>query len=157
MKKTSIVAVLAAILLLNSSAVDGAANAESDTDAAITAATASLDEYMLRFNARDAEGWAGTLNYPHVRVAGGQVRVWQTEKEFADYMDFHVFAQRFGWDHSHWLTRKVITASPDKVHFATVFQRFNDKNEPIATFESLYVVTNVDGHWGTQVRSSFAP
>ena len=29
---------------------------------------------------------------------------------------------------------EVIMASPDKVHISTVFQRFNDRNEPIATY-----------------------
>ncbi len=157
MKKMWIIPFSIAVLLAGHTAVDGASDTETETDTAIAAATASLDEYMLRFNARDPEGWAATFNYPHIRIASGQVRIWQTEKEFAEYMDFDVFAQRFGWDHSHWLTRKIISASPDKVHFATTFQRFNDKNEPIATFKSLYVVTKIDGHWGTQVRSSFAP
>jgi len=48
-------------------------------------------------------------------------------------------------------------ASPNKVHIATVFQRLNDQNEPIARYQSLYLVTLVDGHWGTQARSSLAP
>ena len=48
-------------------------------------------------------------------------------------------------------------ASPRKVHIETVFQRFNSDNEPIGTFQSLYIVTYVDGHWGTQARSSLAP
>ena len=64
---------------------------------------------------------------------------------------------RTGWDHSSWLARDVSLVSPGKVHVNTVFQRFNDKNEPIGTYESLYIVTLVDGHWGTQARSSLAP
>ena len=64
---------------------------------------------------------------------------------------------RIGWDHSHWLSREVTMASPEKVHISTVFQRFNDRNEPIAMYQSLYLVTLVDGHWGTQARSSLAP
>jgi len=47
--------------------------------------------------------------------------------------------------------------SPAKVHIATKFQRFNEKNESIGTYESLYIVTKADGHWGTQARSSLAP
>lgn len=146
-----------ACLLGMSSQVHGAGEYSAEQQSAIDAAMLSLDEYMLAFNARDPKAWAATLNYPHVRIASGDVRIWETEQEFAAYMDFDAFADRFGWDHSHWLTRDVVSVTPDKVHVMTTFQRFNDKNEPIATYASLYIVTEVDGHWGTQARSSSAP
>ena len=38
---------------------------------------------MTAFNARDSEAWAATLNYPHLRIASGELKVWQTEEEFA--------------------------------------------------------------------------
>ncbi len=102
------------------------------------------------------EAWAATLNYPHVRFASGGVTVWESAEEFAMREQFEHLA-RIGWDHSHWLSREVTLASPDKVHISTVFQHFNDRNEPIAKYQSLYLVTLVDGHWGTQARSSLAP
>ena len=64
---------------------------------------------------------------------------------------------RTGWDHSSWVSRDVSLVSSGKVHFNTVFQRFNGENKVIGTYESLYIVTLVDGHWGTQARSSLAP
>ena len=123
----------------------------------VAAAMVALDEFMAAFNARDPEAWAATLNYPHVRFASGTVRVWETKEEFAAYMDFDAFAERFGWDHSGWDRRDVAQSGKDKVHFATTFSRYDADNKKIATFDSLYVVTKVDGHWGTQARSSFAP
>ena len=147
-------------LLVGVSVIGGglyAAERDRATEEAIASAMQSLDEYMVAFNARDPKAWAATLSYPHVRMASGSVRVWETEEEYANYMDFDAFAERFGWDHSHWISREVIGANADKVHIDTVFQRFNDKNEPIATFNSLYIVTRVDGRWGTQFRSSYAP
>ena len=134
-----------------------AADEQRETDEAIEAAMKSLDEYMEAFNSRDPKAWAATLSYPHVRLASGAVRVWETEEEYGDYMDFEAFAKRFGWDHSHWVSREVMGANSNNVHVSTVFQRFNDKNEPIAEFESLYIVTKVNGRWGTQFRSSYAP
>lgn len=129
----------------------------AENDAAIVAAMTSLDDYMKAFNARDPAAWAATLNYPHVRLASGAVRVWQTEQEYTDYMDFDAFAKRFGWDHSVWDKREVTQSGPDKVHFSTTFSRYDKDGNKIATFDSLYVVTKRDGHWGTQMRSSFAP
>jgi hypothetical protein len=35
--------------------------------------------------------------------------------------------------------------------------RFSTDNEIIGTYESLYIITEVAGHWGTQARSSLAP
>lgn len=123
---------------------------------AIDNATSALDEFMEAFNSRDMKAWAATLNYPHVRFASGAVTVWMNAEEFERGATFDRLP-RTGWDHSSWLARDVSLVSPGKVHVNTVFQRFNDKNEPIGTYESLYIVTLVDGHWGTQARSSLAP
>ena len=134
------------------------ASAQSDAELedAVAAAMAVMDAFMLAFNAREPEAWAASLNYPHVRFASGGVTVWESAEEFAQTRAFETLP-RAGWDHSHWLTREVTLASPEKVHISTVFQRFNSDNEVIGTYQSLYIVTQVDGHWGTQARSSLAP
>lgn len=116
----------------------------------------SLDDYMAAFNARDTETWAGTLHYPHVRIASSRVRVWQNKQEYIDYMDFSRLTA-IGWDHSQWDSREIVQSTKDKAHVAVQFSRFNKDNEKIATYESFYVLTLKDGHWGTQARSSFAP
>jgi hypothetical protein len=155
-RKTLFIAIAVALGLSLSAfrTVDQAQEANAE---AIAGAMAALDEFMLTFNSKDMEAWAATLNYPHVRFAGGGgVTVWESAEEFAMGTAFENLA-RIGWDHSHWLSREVTMASPNKVHIATVFQRFNDQNEPIARYQSLYLVTLVDGHWGTQARSSLAP
>jgi len=133
------------------------AQVQNENDAAIASAMAALDEFMLTFNARDPVAWAGSLNYPHVRFASGTVTIWHTAEEFAAGESFERLAA-IGWDHSRWLSREVVLVSAGKVHVNTVFQRFNANNEPIGTYESLYIVTrDANGHWGTQARSSLAP
>jgi hypothetical protein len=130
---------------------------QSDNDSAIASAMAALDKFMVTFNSRDPVAWAGTLNYPHVRFASGTVTVWQSADEFAAGESFERLAA-VGWHHSRWISRDVVLVSPEKVHVNTVFQRFNANNEPIGTYESLYIVTrDSNGHWGTQARSSLAP
>ena len=116
----------------------------------------ALDEFMVAFNSRDMSAWAKTLNYPHVRFASCTVTVWQSAEEFQRRATFERLP-RTGWDHSSWVSRDVSLVSSGKVHFNTVFQRFNGENKVIGTYESLYIVTLVDGHWGTQARSSLAP
>jgi hypothetical protein len=132
------------------------AQSSDETDVAVAGAMQAMDDFMLSFNARDPQAWAESLNYPHVRFASGTVTVWESAEEFAKTQAF-VALPASGWDHSHWLTRDVTLAAPGKVHIATVFQRFNSDNEVIGTYQSLYIITNVNGHWGTQARSSLAP
>ena len=115
-----------------------------------------LDSFMYSFNARDMEGWSDTLNYPHVRLAGGNVSVWETKE---DYSAMQVFdrLEATGCDHSDWVSREVVLVSENKVHISTVFQRFNKENKQMKKYQSLYIVTNNEGHWGVQARSSLAP
>lgn len=121
------------------------------------AALKALDAFMDAFNSRDAAAWAATLNYPHARFASGTVRLWESEKDCVEAMDFDAFANRFNWDHSAWDSREIFQSGKDKVHIAVQFSRYNAKGEKLTTYKSLYIVTKKDGHWGTQARSSFAP
>jgi hypothetical protein len=144
---------LCAILILALTSLS--AHADENT-AAISEAMTVLDKFMQAFNQRDAQAWSETLNYPHVRFASGSVAVYQDGQVFTDRPIFETLEQT-GWDHSHWLSREVVLASPAKVHIATVFQRFNIDNEAIGRYESLYIVTKVNDRWGIQARSSLAP
>lgn len=128
-----------------------AADAEAERNA-----RKAMDEFMTTFNARDAHAWAATLNYPHVRFASNQVRVYNTLEDFVK--ENANYAQRLApWDHSKWESMKVIQSGADKVHFAVEFIRYDKSGKEIGRFPSLYVVTLKDGHWGIQGRSSFAP
>jgi hypothetical protein len=60
------------------------------------------------------------------------------------------------WDHSRWQRREVIHAGADKVHIDTRFARYRRDGSLLGAFDSIYIVTRVDGRWGIQGRSSFA-
>jgi hypothetical protein len=119
-------------------------------------ARAAMEAFMTAFNARDAQAWAATLNYPHVRFASNDVRVYNTAADFTREMSD--YPKRLApWHHSRWESMKVIQSGPDKVHFAVTFVRYDANNKEIGKFPSLYIVTLKDAHWGVQARSSFAP
>lgn len=126
---------------------------ESDS---INKAMQVLDSFMYSFNTRDMNSWSETLNYPHVRIAGGKVTVWDTKEEYSATNVFNRLTAT-GWDHSAWLSKDVVLVSKNKVHISTVFQRYDKDNNPMKKYQSLYVVTNDEGHWGVQARSSLAP
>ena len=129
---------------------------EQNNKLAIENAMQVLDSFMTSFNARNMEEWSETLNYPHVRFAGSEVTLWNTKEEYSS-IDIFERLSSTGWHHSAWLSRKVILVSKNKVHISTIFKRYDENNNPLKQYQSLYIVTNKDGHWGVQARSSLAP
>ena len=125
-----------------------------DHPAAIAAAEAVLDAFMAAFNARDIEAWQQTFNFPSVRLASNTLTIID-----ADYHQPEMFGRGAltEWRHSAWARREVIHAGPDKVHFDTRFTRYRADGSVIGGFDSIYVITCEDGHWGVKARSSYAP
>lgn len=134
-------------------AVSAPVFAEAPADAAMRV----LDAFMEAFNARDKAALAETMHFPHVRIASGGVKVWETAEERMAEFDFDAFAERFGWDHSAWASREVVQSGENKVHIATTFVRYDADDREIARFDSMYVVSKIDGKWAIRARSSFAP
>lgn len=126
----------------------------SENDEAIAAAMRCLDDFMAAFNARDLGAFEKTFNFPSVRLASNALTI--LEPGFHTPEMFERGALR-DWHHSAWERREVIHAGPDKVHVDTRFTRYRADGTVIASFDSIYVVTRENGHWGVKARSSFAP
>ena len=115
-----------------------------------------MDQFLEAFNDRDIEAWSKTLNYPHVRFASGQVKVWENRQAFVSETNLQPLIES-GWNHSRWLRREVVLSSPLKLHNSTSFERYDKDNQAISAYESLYIITRKDNQWGIQARSSLAP
>lgn len=121
--------------------------------AAIEGAMAALDAHFAALNAGDEAALAASLHFPHYRLTGAKMQVWERpDSYFAD------FRNRAGddWHHSVWDFRRVIAAGPDKVHFDVQFTRYRADGSAIGRYRSMWVVTRRDGRWAAQLRSSFA-
>jgi hypothetical protein len=131
----------------------------TEGDAAARAALATTDAFLATFNAGDARGHAETLAYPHIRLASGQVRIWQTVDEGTSAMEGAIVAlrERAGWDHSEWDHRRVIHTGPGKVHLDVQFTRYRGDGSVIGVYPAVYVLVEQEGRWLIQCRSSFAP
>ncbi len=117
-----------------------------------------IERFMSTFNARDAAAWAGTLNFPHVRISDADLRLWETAEEYVGYMDFERFArQAGGWDRSAWESRRVVWAGEESAIVALRFNRYRADGTLISSFPTAYFLTLQDGRWGVRGRSSFAP
>lgn len=118
------------------------------------AAMACLDAFMAAFNARDMKAFEQTFNFPSIRLASNTMRIINRGDQTPATFDH---ASLKDWDHSAWEKREIIHSGDDKVHLNTRFTRYRKDGGIIGGFDSIYVVTCEDGHWGIKARSSFAP
>ena len=128
--------------------------------AAVDAAMAVADEFLATFNARDAAGHAATLAYPHVRLASGTVRIWDSIEQATEEMarNIPLLAERAGWDHSRWDHKRLIHEGDRKVHLDVQFTRYRADDSVIGVYPAVYVVVECDDRaWRIQARSSYAP
>jgi hypothetical protein len=129
-------------------------DAMEDAEQSVAAAMACLDAFMAAFNARDIAAWEETFNFPSVRLASNTLAIIQRGDHKPELFGQGALSE---WRHSAWERRAVIHAGKDKVHIDTRFTRYRADGSVIAGFDSIYVVTCEDGHWGVKARSSFAP
>jgi hypothetical protein len=120
---------------------------------ALEAAMGVLDRHFAALNTGDAVALAQTLHFPHYRLAGASMQVWENPENYL--RDFRLRAGS-DWHHSAWDFRNPICSSQEKVHFDTQFSRYRMDGSLIARYRSIWVVTCIDGRWAAQLRSSFA-
>jgi len=116
----------------------------------------TLDDFMAALNAYDAAAMDATMHFPHLRFAGGQMKMYQAPG--SNPMDlFTKLRNEDHWKYSTWDQRELIQFNEKKAHYALSYTRYREDGSVIGVYESLYVITLVDGHWGIQIRSSFGP
>lgn len=121
-------------------------------------AIAAIADFMAALNAGDADGLYDLLHLPHVRISGGGVAIWRDRSELeATYLrDFY---ERAGpdWHHTILDSAEVLHQAESKAHILIQFTRCRADGAAIAAYRSLWIMTRVNGGWGAQARSSFAP
>lgn len=122
-------------------------------DSHAQAARDVLHAHIEALNAGDEAGLAATLHFPHFRLSGANLKVWQTSESYFD--DFRKRAGQ-GWARSSFDDIRLLQASADKVHFDVEVNRYDQDGRRIAQFRSLWVATSEDGRWAAKFRSSFA-
>jgi hypothetical protein len=119
-----------------------------------------LDEFMANFNNRDYGAMATLFHFPHVRIAHGEVFIWNSAEEFLATRtpaDQERFVRATGWHRTEWDSREVVQVGEHKVHIAVRFTRYREDGSVIGTYNSFYILTKRNGRWGIQGRSSFVP
>ena len=115
-----------------------------------------VNAYQDAWNLRDVEGMNATFHFPHVRIASGRVTL--IERPMPNDPDLiKRFIEQTGWHYSLWDYRRAVQSCADKVHFAVQFTRYREDDSVIGHYPSMWIVVRIDGRWGVQARSSFAP
>jgi len=113
------------------------------------------DAYFQFFrsdSAKDAEGWAAVMSYPHVRVsAHGDRSYYETPADYAAGASWSA-REATGWVRSAGIEPRRVHESADKVHLAGGWTRYNAKDEPILRNRVTYTLTRIGGSWGIQAR-----
>jgi len=116
----------------------------------------ALDRFMDGLNRYDAQAMDAAMHFPHVRFAGGQIKIYP--KAGDNPMDlFERLRREDDWKYSSWVSRELVQCSDIKAHYALSYTRFRSDDSVIGVYESLYVLTKVNHAWGIQLRSSFGP
>jgi hypothetical protein len=115
-----------------------------------------LDDFMAALNAYDTGAMDRAMHFPHVRIAGGTVTVY--ERPGGNPMDlFEKLKKEDDWKWSRWEKRELVQFNARKAHYAVSYTRFRSDDSVIGVYESLYVLTKDATGWGIQARSSFGP
>lgn len=114
-----------------------------------------LDRYMETFNRMDIAAWENTFQFPHYRLASGEMTVLEGPSGRSGEAVRRAIGPE--WHHSGWNHRRIIHLSDNKVHVDTRFSRYREDGSVIASYDSLYVLTRENGRWGVKLRSSMAP
>lgn len=111
---------------------------------------------MAALNRYDAAAMDALMRFPHVRLAAGEVAVYEAPGNNPMGL-FDRLRQQDRWHHSAWSETKLIQSSPTKAHYAVRYTRYREDGSTIGVYDSLYVFTALDGDWWIQCRSSFGP
>lgn len=112
--------------------------------------------FIDTFNAQNHELHAKALNYPHIRLANGTFTRLDSENQFAKISAANETRLRSeGWDHTVVRSLEIIHEGDDKVHIAITNDRCHADGTVYKSFETFWIATCLEGHWGIQFRSSY--
>ena len=108
------------------------------------------------FVAGDVDGMIANMHFPHVRLKGSDFQTWQTEDDFrASHDQSQRVLQNEGFSSGGPESIDAIQFGPKKVHVAARISRRDTDGAEYKTFETLWIMTMIDGKWGAQFRSTF--
>ncbi len=116
---------------------------------------AAVQEFIHAFNAQDHERLAASLNYPHIRLTNDFTRIESAADFAARSRRGEPHLQREGWHHTEIGAIEAVQVGTDKVHLVIKMNRRRESGEVYNSFDTFWIATRQDNHWGIQFRSSY--
>lgn len=117
---------------------------------------ATVRAFTAAFNRMDRAAIADTFNFPHVRLNKGVFTIFQDREDyFRKSAGLKARLEAEGWHHTTLESVDIINETPDKVHMNLKFTRRRADDSIYNPFETLWIATLVNGHWGIAFRSSY--
>ena len=112
-----------------------------------------IEAYFPLFSRHDAKGLLSVVNFPHIRVTDAGTLIIPSAREWTgDPTPLEDY-----YDHSELESLTFVQSNSVKAHALVVFSRYKADGTKYISYPTLWIVTRVNGHWGIQIRSSFAP
>ncbi len=122
-----------------------------------TAALGAYRRFFAGFNSREAQAWAASLHFPHVRVSSrGPVQPVPSLGDHVAAMSWNP-VEATGWDHSTEHEPEIVHTGDSRFHIAGGWTRYTKDDEPILSSYVTYVVTRLGDSWGIQSRFAVDP
>lgn len=118
---------------------------------AVAEAMACLDRFTHAFNDCNADAMDAELHFPHVMLAGSEVRVWNQPGQHPS--DLFPSLRKIGWRETRYESRDPLLATLDKVHFLVTYTRRRSDASILSEHTNLWIVARVNGRWGISCRS----
>jgi len=112
----------------------------------------AVDDFLRALNARDEESGRHLLHYPHVRISGSNMIIWNEPGEYDIGADWLGTAE--AWDQVELSFLAVRQDSEDMMHFEIEFNVLDTHQLRSMTHKSFWIITNKGGRWGTQSIST---
>jgi hypothetical protein len=108
------------------------------------------------FIAQDVDGMVAEMHFPHLRLLGTDLQVMQTEEEFRTSQPEVTRRLRTeGFSQGVVDSIEAVQFGSNKVHLAVRMTRQSADGTGYKTFDTLWIVTLIDGKWAAKFRSSF--
>ena len=108
------------------------------------------------FNKRDRKISVDLMHFPHVRLWNNQFSIFNSEEEFLKGFDLQTQKlEQEGWTHTVTKDIQAVQSDKSKVHLLLLQSRRNKDDIEIENFQTLWIMTKIDGKWGIRFRSSF--
>ena len=127
---------------------------DSEAEAAET-----VKDGLAALNAGDDQTLFDTFHVPHVRISGnGTVAIYAPREDLeGNYRREFAARAEDSWHHTVLNWTQALHSSENKVHLFIQWTRYDKDGGSLATHQALWIMTKLDGRWGAQARSSFAP